>query len=327
MENIIETKNLTKIYKNLRAVDNLNMNVKSGEIFGLLGQNGAGKTTTIKMLTTIIKPTSGTAIVNGYDIVKESTNVRNSIGIVPQELTTDEDLSGYENLMLIADFYNIKKDEAKQKAMELLRMVDLEEAAKRPVSTYSGGMRKRIELISGLVHSPKVLFLDEPTLGLDVQTRTNLWTYIRTIKESLGITIILTSHYLEEVDALADRIAIIDHGKLLKVGTSEELKEGLGGDIISMELNSESEVNILKSFPAKETNITGNNIRFKVENSDTVLPELMNLLYKNHIWPKKMTVEKPSLDEAFLEYTGRKINDETPMDYGKTMNYMRRISR
>ncbi|SMD31305.1 ATP-binding cassette domain-containing protein [Picrophilus oshimae] len=327
MENIIETKNLTKIYKNLRAVDNLNMTVRSGEIFGLLGQNGAGKTTTIKMLTTIIKPTSGTAIVDGHDIVKESMKVRDSIGIVPQELTTDEDLSGYENLMLIADFYNIKKSDARAKALELLKMVDLEDAARRPVSTYSGGMRKRIELIAGLVHSPKVLFLDEPTLGLDVQTRTNLWSYIKAIKENLGITIILTSHYLEEVDALADHIAIIDHGRLLKVGTSEELKEGLGGDIISMELNSESEVNLLKDFPAKETSINGSSIRFKVENSDAILPELMNILYRNHIWPRKMTVEKPSLDEAFLEYTGRKINDETPMDYVKTMNYMRRISR
>jgi len=230
-------------------VDKLNIEIEEGEIFGLLGPNGAGKTTTINMLVTRIAPTSGSAVVNGFDIVKNSLDVRKSIGVVPQDLTTDEDLSGYENLKMVSQFYDVPKQDAIQQIEKLLKLVNLEDSAHKLVKQYSGGMRKRLELIAGLVHDPKILFLDEPTLGLDVTTRSQMWKYVRDIQERLDVTIILTSHYLEEVDALANRISIFDHGKVLVTGTSEELKAKLKGDIIQMTFKTQQEAEKMKSYP------------------------------------------------------------------------------
>ncbi|MEM3666188.1 MAG: ATP-binding cassette domain-containing protein, partial [Candidatus Bathyarchaeia archaeon] len=242
-EEVIKAEGLTKIFnKSLVAVDHVNFSVKDGEIFGFLGPNGAGKTTTINMLITVLKPTEGKASVLGYDVVKQANMVRKVIGVVPQEYTADEDLTGYENIILCADLYGIPREISKKRASELLELVELTQFKDKRVETYSGGMRRRLELACGLINRPKVLFLDEPTLGLDVQTRAATWEYIRKLKNEYDMTLFMTTHYLEEADALCDRIAIIDRGKLVVVGTPRELKGGLGGDIITISIKENVEV-------------------------------------------------------------------------------------
>jgi ABC-2 type transport system ATP-binding protein len=219
-EDVIKAEGLTKVFNhNLVAVDHINFSVKRGEIFGFLGPNGAGKTTTINMLITILKPTEGKASILGYDIAQQNNDVRNTIGVVPQEYTADEDLTGYENILLCADLYGIPREISKKRASDLLTLVELVAFKDKKVQTYSGGMRRRLELACGLINRPKVLFLDEPTLGLDVQTRAATWNYVRMLKKEFGMTLFMTTHYLEEADALCDRIAIIDHGKIVVVGT------------------------------------------------------------------------------------------------------------
>jgi len=206
VENIIETKELTKVFNGqLTAVDHVNFKVKKGETYGFLGPNGAGKTTTINMLITVLKPTAGTATVCGYDIIKDANMVRRSIGVVPQEYTADEDLTGYENIILCADLYGISREIAKKRALELLDLVQLTKFKDKKVETFSGGMRRRLELACGLINRPRVLFLDEPTLGLDVQTRANIWEYIKLLKKEYEMTLFMTTHYLEEADELCDK--------------------------------------------------------------------------------------------------------------------------
>ncbi|MCL4329217.1 MAG: ATP-binding cassette domain-containing protein [Candidatus Thermoplasmatota archaeon] len=326
---IIVTENLTKVYKgSVKAVDQLNLKIREGEIYGLLGPNGAGKTTTIKMLTTQIKPTGGTATVAGLGIRENPLDVRKIIGVVPQDLTMDEDLHGIENLLMIGDFYNIPKSVSRERAYRLLEMVDLTEFAGKDVRTYSGGMRKRLELVAGLMNEPKVLFLDEPTIGLDVQTRTKMWEYIQEVKKALDITIILTSHYLEEVDTLADTVSIMDHGVIKVTGTPESLKSDLKGDIIILGLNSQSETDRAGQYSGALSSsvIDGNRIRIKVESADTELPKFFEYLLKNEIRPKTMSVERPSLDQVFMEYTGKTIRDaEGGEDVMKQRINMRRM--
>lgn len=330
MSVIIKTENLTKVYNGkFTAVDKLNIEIEEGEIFGLLGPNGAGKTTTINMLVTRIAPTSGSAIVNGFDIVKNSLDVRKNIGVVPQDLTTDEDLSGYENLRMVSQFYDVPKQDALQQIEKLLKLVNLEDSADKLVKQYSGGMRKRLELIAGLVHDPKILFLDEPTLGLDVTTRSQMWKYVRDIQERLDVTIILTSHYLEEVDALANRISIFDHGKVLVTGTSEELKAKLKGDIIQMTFKTQQEAEKMKSYPniVASKDSGPNSVRLTVQDSDMELPGVISYISSNGLSVTRMTVTKPSLDDVFLEYTGTEIRAEEAGDFKQTMFNMRRLRR
>ncbi len=327
---IINTVNLTKIYLGkIKAVSDLNISINEGEIYGLLGPNGAGKTTTINMLTTRISPTSGSATVAGYDISKESLDVRRSIGVVPQDLTTDEDLTGRENLTLVSQFYDVPRSTAEERIKTLLSLVDMEEAADRYVRGYSGGMRKRLELIVGLVNEPKILFLDEPTLGLDVQTRTQMWNYVRDIQKKLDVTIILTSHYLEEIDALSDRVSIIDHGKVLVTGSPEALKQSLQGDVVTVTFKTQKEANVMKTMKdVIEAKDAGPNVvRIKVANADESLPEIINFIGKKKLSTVKLTVQKPSLDEVFLEYTGKDIREEEPMDARKMMMNMRRVRK
>jgi ABC-2 type transport system ATP-binding protein len=215
MSHIIETRQLTKAYNSFKAVDDLNITVDSGEIFGLLGPNGAGKTTTISMLCTILKPTSGTAIINGFDIIKEPHKVRKSIGIVFQDPSIDDRLTGRENLYIHANLYGVPASEQKERIDRILNLIELEDRADDLMRTYSGGMRRRLELGRGLIHYPKVLFLDEPTVGLDPQTRDHIWKYIRELKKAHDITVVLTTHYMDEADRLSDRIGIMDHGKIV----------------------------------------------------------------------------------------------------------------
>jgi len=324
---MIETKDLVKIYKgNIRAVDTVNLKVEKSEIFGFLGPNGAGKTTTVKILTTLIKPTSGNAWIDGLDVLKERDRVRKIVGLVPQDLAVDDDLKGIENLELQASFFGIPRDEARRKAKELLELVDLYDAKDRLVSTYSGGMRKRLDLITGLIHDPEVLFLDEPTLGLDVQTRARMWDYITKLRKDLGITIFLTTHYLDEADNLCDRISIIDHGKIVVTGTPSELKAMVGFDIIDLTVQNVEAVRSILQNKTIDFEIIGNNtVRFKVKESETFIPELFKRVYENNVKIIRVKVEKPSLDSVFIKFTGKEMREnESEEDVMRTMRSIRR---
>src|SRR3989338_8850645 len=230
---MIELKNLTKRFDSFIAVDSISFEVKEGEIFGFLGPNGAGKTTTISILATLLTPTAGTAKINGFDVIKNKDGIRKSIGIVFQDPSLDEELTAYENLAFHAVMYDMSRETRDQRISELLSLVDLEKRKNDLVKTFSGGMKRRLEIARGLMHHPKVLFLDEPTIGLDPQTRSHIWKYVKKLNKEEKITIILTTHYMDEAEKLADRIAIIDHGKIIDIDTSENLKDMLGGDVVS----------------------------------------------------------------------------------------------
>ncbi|MGC9165781.1 MAG: ATP-binding cassette domain-containing protein [Thermoprotei archaeon] len=312
-ESVIKAINLTKVFGSLVAVDHINFEVKKGEIFGFLGPNGAGKTTTINMLTTILKPTEGTAIVNGFDIIKQPSKVRQSIGVVHQEYTADEDLTGWENMILMSDLYGIPRDIGRRRAEELLEMVELTSAAHKKVENYSGGMRRRLEVAMGLINRPSVLFLDEPTLGLDVQTRAAIWSYIIKLKEQYKMTIFVTTHYLEEADAYCDRIAIIDKGKIIQIGTPRELKESIGGDIITIQIASDATtaLKIINSIEGiTETKNIGETIRIKTKDGSSTAPKIIEMLNKNGIKVTKISITEPTMDEVYMEYTGKSLREE-----------------
>lgn len=276
-----------------------------------LGPNGAGKTTTIKVLTTLLQPTNGQVNIATFDVRKKPDSVRSSIGIVPQALTLDDDLKGMANLLLSAKLYHVPDKIAKERADELLKLVGLKDAAERDVSTYSGGMRKRLELIIGLIHNPKVLFLDEPTLGLDIQTRSVIWDYLKKLNKENGLTIFITTHYLEEADLLCDRIAIIDQGKILVEDTPSNLKQKLGGDMIEISVDDNVKAKeLISEFSAVEKiDMVGQKLRIKTKKGDEVLPLILEICKANKINVKTVALSKPSLDEVFLEYTGRSLRD------------------
>jgi ABC-2 type transport system ATP-binding protein len=308
----IKAINLTKRFGKSVAVDHINFEVYEGEIFGFLGPNGAGKSTTIKMLTTVLTPSEGTAIVNGYDVIKQPAHVRQSIGVVPQEYTADEDLTGWENMMMMAGLYGIPKKVAEERSKELLEMVELTYAAKRKVETYSGGMRRRLEIAMSLISRPRILFLDEPTLGLDAQTRAAIWQYIMKLKEEYKMTIFVTTHYLEEADMYGDRIAIIDKGKILAIGSPKELKEKIGGDLVSLQTNNdELAIKVVSSINGilnvKKAN---DGIRIKVRNGEEKAPEILESLVKNGIKISRMSITEPTMDEVYMEFTGKRLRDE-----------------
>jgi len=309
--NVIEANDLTKRFGKLVAVDHVSFSIEEGEIFGFLGPNGAGKTTTINMLITILKPTEGKASVLGFDITKQDNNVRNVIGVVPQEYTADEDLTGLENVLLCADLYGIPRDVAKERAMDLLKFVELTDFKDKKVQTYSGGMRRRLELACGLINRPKVLFLDEPTLGLDVQTRAATWDYIRKLKKEFGMTLFMTTHYLEEADALCDRVAIIDHGKIIVIGSPGELKHNLGGDLITLTIKENDDVSglIQKVEHVKEVRKEDGAYRVKAEFGEITTPFIIEALRKKGYTVTRLSLTEPTLNEVYLEYTGRSIRD------------------
>ena len=309
---VIVADRLTKVFnKSLVAVDHISFSVKKGEIFGFLGPNGAGKTTTINMLITVLKPTEGTASVLGYDIVRQGSKVREVIGVVPQEYTADEDLTGYENIILCADLYGIPREIAKKRAIELLELVELSKFKDKKVETYSGGMRRRLELACGLINRPKVLFLDEPTLGLDVQTRAATWDYIRRLKKEYGMTLFMTTHYLEEADVLCDRIAIIDHGKIIATGTPSELKDSIGGDIITLSIKENADVSeVIRSVENVKEVINENGVyRVKAEYGEVTAPLIIEALRRKGYTVTKLSLTEPTLNEVYLEYTGRALRD------------------
>jgi len=316
---IIKTENLTKIYPgNIKAVDNISFEIEEEEIYGFLGPNGAGKTTTILMLITLLKPTSGKATVCGFDITKEQAKVRTNIGYVSQDTAVDENLTGKENLLLQGHFYHLTKEVLEKRISEVLEMVDLADRANSLVSTYSGGMRKRLDIAEGLIHRPKVLFVDEPTLGLDIQTRHKIWEYIQRLREEAHMTIFLTTHYMEEADRLCDRIGIIDYGQIKVVGKPNELKSQIGGDIITLKFTNETNsyasqaLAEIKKIPSIE-NVVPIKDSFSVvaKDGETTVPKIFEVAEKARTTIESISLKRPTLDDVFMAYTGRELREET----------------
>lgn len=300
---VIETFEIEKKFKNLNALSHINLKIKEGEVFSLLGPNGAGKTTLISILTTVLKPTSGTAIVNGYDILKEPLNVRKSIGIVFQQPSLDELLTAYENLYLHSMLYGVCGKIASDRIKELLNIVELYDRKDEIVKRYSGGMKRRLEIARGLLHIPKVLFLDEPTLGLDAGSRRKIWEYIKKIKQEKNITIILTTHYMEEAENLSDRVSIINKGKIIVSDTLENLKKNLGEEILKIkgEVNVDEikKLNFVKSIKP----IDGGYIITSRE----ITKNLSQIL--RFIKSEDIEIKKTSLEDVFLNIIGKTIED------------------
>ncbi len=308
----IETKNLSKEFNGLKAVDGISFNVNKGEIFGLLGPNGAGKTTTIKMLATLLDPTRGEAKVWGFDIKKQKNEVRNSIGIVFQEPALDNRLTGRENLDFHARLYSLDEEIRKKRIEEVLEIVELKDKADVIVENYSGGMQRRLEIARGFMHYPKVLFLDEPTLGLDTQTRHRIWDYILSLNKKEQTTIILTTHYMEEVDYLCQRIAIIDFGKIVALDTPSNLKNILGGDVISIEttLAEKAFLAFQKLSWVKKITQHDGMIDLNCEHGEEKIPLLMEIDQKEAGFEiKSINLRKPTLEDVFLHFTGRTIRE------------------
>ena len=303
---IIETYGLTKKYGKITAVDNLNISIEEGEIFGLLGPNGAGKTTIIKMLATLLEPTSGTATVNGFDIKKQPARVRESIGIIFQEPSSDELLTGYENIRLYAMMYGLPKDQIQTRSAEALKLVELTDRRDDLVKHYSGGMRRRLEIARSLIHRPKVLFLDEPTLGLDPRGRENMWNYIGKLVKELKMTVLLTTHYMEEADTLANRIGIIDHGKIAVLDSPNALKRILGGDLVTLKAKSLNIEDLKKLSYVQSVTQENDETKIIIEN---VSENLQNLLAAvGNI--DSVQVRNTTLNDVFLRFTGRQIQEE-----------------
>jgi ABC-2 type transport system ATP-binding protein len=330
---VIATYQLTKVFPgDVRAVDGIDFEVNAGEIFAFLGPNGAGKTTTIKMLNTLIRPTSGTATVAGFDIVKNSAEVRQHIGYVAQDVGVDEHATGRENLTLYGHFYRLDSKTIKQRVKEIFELVDLTGSEDRMVSTYSGGMRKRLDLAMGLIHEPEVIFMDEPTTGLDPQTRVHIWDYIRNLTKHVGVTTFLTTHYMEEADRLADHIAIIDRGKIIAMGTSDELKRSIGGDVVTLSpcVDKDDECQefirrteaVLSGKPfVTGTKATDGELAVYVNDGGSAIPSIMQLLSSQGIEVKRISMARPSLDDVFLKYTGRTIRGQegTPTTFAQVL--------
>jgi ABC-2 type transport system ATP-binding protein len=312
MDYAIKVDNLTKKFKDLTAVDHVSFEVESGELFGLLGPNGAGKTTTINMLCTLLKPTSGYAEIAGYNVAKKRDSVRNSIGIVFQDTALDERLTGRENLDFHSVMYGIPRDVRHRRIDEVLDLVELTDKANVLVEKYSGGMKRRLEIARGLIHRPKVLFLDEPSLGLDAQTRRHIWEYIKKLNEE-DVTIILTTHYMEEADYLCDRVAIMDHGRIVAIDTPVSLKDSLGGDVLTLEITDDGDTGLEEQLRTMEwvTSVDKRNgaIEIRVRNADRRLPEVFTAAEKKGVTITSVNLRKPSLEDVYLKFTGRKIRE------------------
>ena len=325
---MIEIKNLVKKYKNIIAVDNTNLKINDNEIFGLLGPNGAGKTTLIHILATLIKPSSGTAIINGYDIINEPSKVRSSIGIVFQAPSSDDILTGYENLKIHSLLYNVDSHIREKRISDVLELVGLTNRKNDQVKKYSGGMRRRLEIARGLLHKPKVIFLDEPTLGLDPNSRESMWKYIKRLVDEEKITIILTTHYMEEADLLCNRIGFIDKGKIIALNSPSKLKANIGGEIINLKIenkemgNIEKIMDLIKKFDFVhrvenfETKGEKGKIAVYVDNANNNLPIIMKVINKmlNDIDISSVDYRRPTLNDVFLKFTGRHIEDQYDKD-------------
>jgi ABC-2 type transport system ATP-binding protein len=309
----IRVENLVKTFDGFTAVDGISFTVDTGELFGLLGPNGAGKTTTINMLSTLLRPTSGSATVAGFGVTGDRDNVRKSIGVVFQEPALDGKLTGRENLEFHTMMYGIGKAERRRRIDEVLALVELTDKAGTLVEKYSGGMKRRLEIARGLTHRPKVLFLDEPTLGLDAQTRRHIWEYIRKLNKEAGVTIILTTHYMEEADYLCGRIAIMDQGKFVAMDAPGRLKDTLGGDVVSLEFEGDAAAflgDLGRQDWIKRSKLHEDVLSLTVEKGERRIPELVMLAQEKGVTINSVNLRKPSLEDVFLHFTGRTIREQ-----------------
>lgn len=315
MDAAVQTIEITKRFADLTAVDKINLAIDSKEIFGLLGPNGAGKTTLIRMLTTVIQPSDGTAKVAGFDIRRNQNEVRERIGVVSQANTLDVELTAWENMQLYAKYYSVPSQQRKERIKELLDVVGLADRSDFTVGSYSGGMKRRLELVRSLIHNPKILFLDEPTTGLDPQARSAVWEYLRKIHKEHEITIVLTTHYLDEAEALCDRVAIIDFGKLMALGTPSELKRKvMGGDVVETEFAAlpDKALEALKSSKfAIQVKKRENILTILAKNGAEAVPRIVELVDENGGKLRTITLREPTLDDVFLHFTGRSIREDT----------------
>jgi len=320
---LVEVENLTRKFGKLTAVDGVSFQVNQSEIFGFLGPNGAGKTTTINILCTLLLPTSGRASVCGYDVVKQRNQVRHCIGLVFQDPTLDDYLTGEQNLLFHAYAYNVSREVREKRLKELLTLVDLWDRRKSKVQTYSGGMKRRLEIARGLLHYPRVLFLDEPTLGLDPQTRYLLWEHIRALRQQENLTIFMTTHYMDEAEN-CDRIAIIDHGQIVALDTPRNLKDMVGGDVVTLQAeDNNAAVQELKERYSISAQVQDGMVVFSVPRGEEFIPEFVRG-FNNHLL--SIGVRRPTLDDVFLKTTGRAIREQgaAPQDFMRLMMRMRR---
>ena len=311
----IETRSLTKSFGDVVAVDDVSFSVKTGEIFGFLGPNGAGKSTTMMILTTLLKPTSGQALISGFNVFTNPKQVRQNIGYVQQETTVDEYLTGRENLLLQAKLNHIPKNEINNRIDDVLKLIELSDKQNEPVVTYSGGMRKRLDIAGGLLHRPKVLFLDEPTVGLDIQTRRKIWEYIKKIHDEFEMTIFLTTHYMEEADQLCDRIGIIDGGKIQIIDTPTSMKNAMGNEVISVIIQNKDFIDSFMSELKKiefVKKITCDELKLIIfaSNGTEVIPKIFQISSKLDIKITSISLTQPTLDDVFISYTGHEIRDD-----------------
>lgn len=311
----IVAEHLTKTYKNgVRALEDISFRVAPGEIFGLLGPNGAGKSTTVRILATLTRPDSGKASVAGHDVFRDPAGVRRKLGYVAQSSGVDKYATGRENLILQGQLQRVPKDQLRKRVEELLEWVGLAEAADRIVNTYSGGMKRRLDIALGLVHQPEVVFLDEPTTGLDPETRAALWVDLARLKREQNMAVLLTTHYLEEADRLCDRLAIVDHGRVVAEGTPTELKAGVRGDRVTLEVGDhlEAAAELLRPLDGILDVITdGRSVIARVEQGARAIPMLVTALERQGITVESVTMQRPSLDDVYLHHTGhRMVSDE-----------------
>ena len=323
----IKVDSLSKNFEKFKAVDNISFQIEEGEIFGFLGPNGAGKSTTMMILTTLLKPTSGNASVQGFDVVTQAKKVRENIGYVQQEIGVDEYLTGRENLVFQSRISQMPKDLVESRIDEVISLVELEEKQNEAAITYSGGMRKRLDIACGLIHRPKVLFLDEPTVGLDIQTRRKIWEYIRKIHKEFEMTLFVSTHYMEEADKLCDRVGIIDYGKIQVIDTPEIMKNAMGNDMISFSLidgiakqdeliNRIKQIEFVNQVTRKQGEIT-----IKSSQCSEVIPKIFQTTSELNVDIDSLSLNKPTLDDVFISYTGRNLRDDTTQKLNKRKEF------
>ena len=326
----IFVEHLTKKFGDFTADDDLNFQVQQGEIFGILGPNGAGKSTLIRMLNTLLPPTSGRALIMGHDVARDTAAVRGEIGVIPQANTVDGDLTAWESLDIYAKFYGMGRKERQQRAEELLKSVGLEEWKDKAAGTYSGGMRRRLEIARGLIHRPRVFFLDEPTTGLDPQSRRVIWELLERLRGQGNLTILICTHYMDEADRLCDRLAIIDHGKIVALGTPRELKESIAvQEILNVEFMQEVGDELLKALKAmpniREAGREEAHTARLILSGDVVpLEDITNMARQHNVKVKSMTLLEPTLEDVFIHYTGRGLRDTANEQYSYAIPRMMR---